>query len=138
MVAGNAMDIIKMLKTENNQLKAQLEDQRSDLTVAISKTAKERDQLKAQVERLRTTLDGFDKYENLNYAYHVSPFKDEVRKVLNETRGQSFAEIEAALLERVAKEWHVEAESVGARSVYADELIDKANHIRQQALENKP
>ena len=58
--------------------------------------------LTAQNDRLRSVLDGFDRYENLNHAYHASEFKNEVTHILAETPPQSLAEHDATLLTRIA------------------------------------
>lgn len=111
---------------------AQLEAWNRKLEETVVELADERDQLKAHVNTLREAI----------VAARSQPASWEGREIADlmlmsavlKTPDQSLAQQQVKLLESVADEWHAEAESVGARSVYADNLLDIAQEIRQKAM----
>lgn len=116
------------------QLQAQLEDQRSDLTEAISKKAEECQQLKAQVERLR------------EFAVEVRDEfpcdSDSVDALIKETTAQSLLLHDADVLEEFAKALPEVASNCAEDHQYgmdamdcSEWMIQEANALRQQAKE---
>lgn len=78
------------------------EDGVGSVTQAIGALKTERDQLAAQNERLREALDHFDRYQNGQLEYIVSPFREKVLDVLGESPAASLANIQADQIDEIA------------------------------------
>ncbi len=135
---------ILSLKVQRDQLTAQLEDQRSDLTEAISKKAEECNQLKAQVGRLHSALDENHGRTDISDGTISRRYPHWVADLLEETRAQSLLLNNADVLEEYAKALPAVASNCADDHQYgmdamdcSEWMIQEANALRQQAKENK-
>lgn len=98
------------------------------ICLAAEAEAKRGDELAARVERLKYIVSECHQQildnEYIDDLAHEAAFgKPDAAQLLHD----------ADFACEIASKWMGEAESVGAKSVYADELIDIANELRKQA-----
>lgn len=131
-----ALKYSRQLEEKNNQLKAQLEDQRSDLTEAISKKAEECNRLKAQVERLIASLEKHAGWDDRHDGMLTRMYPHEVADLLEETDAQSLLLHDAEVLESAGRDYKDHRCGNPKASCVAFN-IRRANKLREQAEENK-
>jgi hypothetical protein len=108
------------------------------MRMAAEAEAKRGDELAARVSELEGSLD-----ESIDLLVTALVEPEQItdndilryRDVYNRSRSASLLMHDADFACEIASKWMGEAESIGAKSVYADELIDIANELRKQAGE---
>jgi hypothetical protein len=116
----------------NNTMVAQPLQCPCSACIVIRELEQERDQLTARVERLKYIVSECHQQildnEYIDDLAHEAAFgKPSASQLLHD----------ADFACEIAAKWMGEAESIGAKSVYADELIDIANELRQQASDQE-
>lgn len=164
MVAGNAMDILKMFKQENEQLTKKIEVLTRELDRAngfhesaagkLFNSEQKCKQLKAQVERFQNKWDEETnsrirfqcRNERLRaFLKKLQPMvcvmlKNMIAEALEETPAQSLLLHNAEVVEKIVTDCGMSLEDAKGKynpSLSTGFLVAKANKLRKQALENK-
>lgn len=116
----------------NSQSASQLQQERDQYRIAAEAEAKRGDELAARNDRLAYIVSECHQQildnEYIDDLAHEAAFgKPSASQLLHD----------ADFACEIAAKWMGEAESVGAKSVYADELIDVARLLRKQASEQE-